>query len=110
MEEMMRTSCDLSILILALVSLASGEAALAQREACSFWTQIAASDATAGARFGREVTLSADGSTALVSAAMGDCSVIPCAPAAYVFVRARGGWVQQAKLPAPGNPPGETNL
>jgi hypothetical protein len=41
---------------------------------------------------------------------MGDCSVSPCAPAAYVFVRDRGGWIQQAKLPAPGNPPGETNL
>ena len=106
----MRNSCALSILILTLVSLASGEAALAQRGDFSFWTQIGASDATAGARFGREVTLSADGSTALVSAGMGDCSVNPCAPAAYVFVRDRGSWIQQAKLPAPGNPPGETNL
>lgn len=106
----MRNSCVLSVLILALASLGSGEAAFAQRDDFSFWTQIAASDATAGAGFGREVALSADGSTALVSTAMGDCSVIPCAPAAYVFVRDRGGWIQQAKLPAPGNPPGEIHL
>ena len=106
----MRNSCVLPVLILALASLSSGEAALAQREDFSFWTQIAASDATAGAGFGREATLSADGATALVSASMGDCSVSPCAPAAYVFVRDRGGWIQQAKLPAPGNPPGEINL
>jgi hypothetical protein len=106
----MRNSCVLSVLILVLISLSSGEAAFAQTEDFSFWTQIAASDATAGAGFGREVTLSADGSTALVSTSRGDCSVSPCAPATYVFVRDRGGWIQQAKLPSPGNPPGETGL
>jgi hypothetical protein len=108
MEERMRKSCVLSVL--ALVFLAASPSVHAQRGDFSFWTQITASDATAGAGFGREVTLSADGTTALVSAGMGDCSVSPCAPAAYVFVRDRGGWIQQAKLPAPGNPPGETNL
>jgi hypothetical protein len=104
----MRNPCVLPIL--ALILLAVSPAAHAQREDFSFWTQIAASDAAAGARFGRQVILSSDGSTALVSSAMGDCSASPCAPATYVFVRDRGTWVQQAKLSSPGNPPGETGL
>ena len=106
----MRNSCALPILILALVSLAPGRAVLAQGEDFSLWAQIVASDAGAGARFGRQVILSSDGSTALVGSAMGDCSARPCAPATYVFARDRGTWVQQAKLSSPGNPPGETGL
>ena len=65
----------------------------------STWTQqskLTASDAATGDTFGRSVSLSSDGSTALVGAHQKSSN----AGAAYVFTRSGSTWTQQAKLTA----------
>ena len=69
----------------------------------STWSQqsiLTASDAAASDQFGISVSLSADGSTALVGAYLEDPSSISNAGAAYVFTRSGSTWTQQAKLTA----------
>ena len=64
----------------------------------STWTQqskITASDAATNDQFGRSVSLSADGSTALVGAPNKSST-----GAAYVFTRSGSTWTQQAKITA----------
>ncbi len=97
--------------ILVLACLVSSGAALAQGSPFVPWTQFSASDAVAGSSFGSAVTLSADGSTALVIARSRDCAGNPdCGLVAYVFAWEGGGWVQQAELTAPGGIPWKRTL
>ena len=66
------------------------------------WIQeamLVASDPGQGGKFGYDVGLSGD--TIVVGAPNADQTPIPGPGAAYVFVRTRDGWVQQAKLSAP---------
>jgi len=66
----------------------------------STWTEqakIQASDATANALFGRSVSISEDGSTAIVGADREDTDATD-AGAAYIFTRSGSTWTQQAKL------------
>ena len=68
----------------------------------STWTEqqkITASDAAAGDYFGHSVSLSSDGSTALVGA-YGKSSLHTSDGAAYIFTRSGSTWTQQAKLTA----------
>jgi len=61
------------------------------------WSQrqkLTASDGVADETFGYSVSLSSDGSTALINGTQGSIG------AAYVFVNSRGSWSQQAKLTA----------
>ncbi len=76
-----------------------GAAYLFTRSASGIWTQqakLTAADRIAGDEFGRHVSLSADGGTALIGAENNDNDK----GAAYVFIRSGGGWQQQAKLTA----------
>jgi len=83
---------------------ASGASAAAARVAGEAETEIEegerlpAGEEIGAGRFGREVALSADGETALVSGTYDDDS----AGAAWVFRRSGSGWVQQARLTAEG--------
>ncbi len=64
--------------------------------AWSFQSKLTPSDPSEYKNFGADVTLSADGNTALVGA-IGDNGYVG---AVYVFVRQGGTWTQQAKLTA----------
>jgi hypothetical protein len=75
----------------------SSEAAYVFRRIDGVWTEeakLTASDAAAGSMFGASVAI--DGRTAVIGAHGDDSGQ----GAAYVFVRVRGVWVQQAKLTA----------
>jgi hypothetical protein len=63
------------------------------------WKMIAADGATMD-RFGAAVSLSGDGSAAIVGAPNDDTSAGADAGSAYVFVRSGATWSQQAKLTA----------
>jgi hypothetical protein len=79
----------------------AGSAYVFVRAGTSGWSQLAklvASDASAGARFGEDLSL--DGDT-LVVAAPSDAGV----GCAYVFVRTAGMWTEAAKLTAQGAGP-----
>jgi len=68
----------------------------------STWTQqakIMASDAQGGDNFGRSVSISSDGNTAIVGAWQEDTGAAG-AGAAYIFVRSGSTWTQQAKIQA----------
>ena len=67
------------------------------------WSQQAklmANDGAANDFFGGSVSLSSDGNTALVGAALDDTSAGTDAGGAYVFARSGNAWSQQAKLTA----------
>ncbi len=67
------------------------------------WTQqakLTASDGAADDRFGVSVSISSDGTTALIGAYQADPSGITNAGAAYIFTRSGSTWTQQAKLTA----------
>jgi len=67
----------------------------------STWTQQAkllASDAASNDAFGESVSLSADGNTAIIGAALETTSPNSGNGAAYVFTRSGSTWTQQAKL------------
>lgn len=85
----------------ALVGSASGfQAAFVFIRIGSIWTQqveLNPSDGAIGLAFGRSVSLSADGNTALVGAYPNPSSNIG---AAYVFTRSGTTWTQQQKLTA----------
>ncbi len=69
----------------------------------SAWTEqakLAASDGSSGDRFGYSVSLSADGSTALVGASYATIGTHTNQGSAYIFVRSGSAWTQQAKLTA----------
>jgi hypothetical protein len=61
---------------------------------------LTASDAAAGDAFGSRVSLSSDGTVALVGAPGDDCAAGADCGAAYVFVHTASGWGEQAKLTA----------
>lgn len=61
-------------------------------------TKLLAADGTEDAVFGREVTLSADGTTALIGAPLDGRPSGSRSGSAYVFVRSEEGWTQQSKL------------
>lgn len=66
-----------------------------------FWTfqaKLTASDGAAEDSFGNSVSLSADGNTALIGAAVDDTALGYQGGSAYVFVRAGETWVEQQKL------------
>ena len=66
------------------------------------WTQqakIEASDAQASDRFGRLVSISSDGNTAIVGAPYEDTGGAD-AGAAYIFTKSGSSWTQQAKIQA----------
>jgi hypothetical protein len=66
------------------------------------WTQqakLTASDSAGGDRFGRSVTLSSDGSTALIGSP-GDDDKGSASGSAYIFTRSGTTWIEQAKLTA----------
>ena len=68
----------------------------------SAWTQqakIQASDIEAGDEFGRSVSISGDGNTAIVGAEYEDTGGTT-AGAAYIFTRSGSTWSQQAKIQA----------
>jgi hypothetical protein len=99
------------VLALVLIGLAWSGAALAQEDLFVPWTQLPASDLVAGSEFGSRVSLSSDGSTALVAARSKDCAGDPnCGLVVYVFARDGGAWVQQAILTAPGGVPWRQTL
>jgi trimeric autotransporter adhesin len=65
------------------------------------WSQqqkLTASDGTAFDAFGTPVSLSANGSTALIGSGTFGFVGFPVQPAAYVFVNSSGTWSQQQKL------------
>ena len=67
------------------------------------WSQqqeLTASDGAASAYFGISVSLSADGSTALIGAYAANVGVNTAQGAAYVFVLSGGTWSQQQELTA----------
>jgi len=68
------------------------------------WTQqaklTAGADAGAGDQFGFSVSISSDGSTAIVGAYLDDDNGQTDSGSAYIFVRSDGTWTQQAKLTA----------
>jgi hypothetical protein len=70
----------------------------------SKWLQqqklTAGADAGANDFFGISVSISSDGSTAIVGAFFGDDSWQPNSGSAYIFVRSGSSWTQQAKLTA----------
>ena len=69
----------------------------------STWTQqqkLVASDGAANDKFGISVSISSDGSTAIVGAYGADPSGKTNAGAAYVFTRSGSTWTQQQKLTA----------
>jgi hypothetical protein len=69
------------------------------------WTQqqkLVASDGAAFDYFGRSVSLSADGSTALVGAASNDVGANSGQGSAYVFVRTGTTWTQQQLIASDG--------
>ncbi|HTG33107.1 MAG TPA: hypothetical protein VLB76_09265 [Thermoanaerobaculia bacterium] len=102
----MRSLCAWSLAF--LVWMSTSGPVLAQGDPFVPWIKITASDAAAGDEFGAGfptgVAISADGSTALVSAHLADCAAGADCGTAYVFVRDRGTWVQQVKLPLPSAP------
>lgn len=61
-------------------------------------TKLLPADGTGDAVFGNEVTLSADGTTALIGAHLDSVPSGSQSGSAYVFVKSEGGWTQQAKL------------
>ncbi|MCI5132820.1 MAG: hypothetical protein D3904_15215, partial [Candidatus Electrothrix sp. EH2] len=68
----------------------------------STWTQeakLTAADSTANAEFGKSVSISADGSTALIGAISSNDNITDFG-SAYVFVNSDSTWTQQAKLTA----------
>ncbi|HNN92584.1 MAG TPA: hypothetical protein PKI03_09960 [Pseudomonadota bacterium] len=70
------------------------------------WTEqqkLVASDKAASDLFGQSVSLSADGSTALIGALQADPGGTTDAGAAYVFTRSAGLWTEQQKLVASDN-------
>ena len=69
----------------------------------STWTQqgkITASDKANSDYFGRNVSISGDGNTVVVSAHLEDPSNINDAGSAYIFTRSGTSWSQQSKLQA----------
>ncbi len=62
--------------------------------------KLLADDGESNDRFGNTVSLSADGSTALIGARLDDIGTEDNQGATYVFIRNGSGWVQQAKLTA----------
>ena len=65
------------------------------------WTQeqkLTAGDPGFLDQFGTSVSLSSDGSTALIGAPYQDCVIAAECGAAYVFARSGGAWTQSAKL------------
>ena len=67
------------------------------------WTQqskLTASDAATADVFGRSVSLSSNGDTAIVGARLEDTSPSSGNGAAYVFTRSGGSWTEQQKLTA----------
>jgi predicted amidohydrolase len=70
----------------------------------SSWTQqqklTAGTDAGDGDKFGNSVSISSDGSTAIVGAAEDDDNGQINTGSAYIFVRSGSSWTQQAKLTA----------
>lgn len=70
-------------------------------KAGSVWSQqakLTASMPAAGGVFGYSVSLSGDGSTALVKARSNDCLDSPDCAVAYVFRRSGGAWIEEARL------------
>jgi hypothetical protein len=66
--------------------------------------KLTATDAAPSSYFGRSVTISADGTTAIIGAAH-DNENGKSAGAAYIFERSESGWSQQAKLFPDGGAP-----
>ena len=79
-----------------------GAAYIFTRSSDGSWTEqtkIQASDKEARDEFGRAVSMSSDGNTALVGAPYEDTGGVD-AGAAYIFVRSGTTWTQQAKIQA----------
>jgi phage shock protein PspC (stress-responsive transcriptional regulator) len=81
----------------------SGSAYIFVRSGSS-WTQqqklTAGADAGAGDYFGQSVSISSDGSTAIVGARRDDDNGQSNSGSAYIFVRSGSSWTQQQKLTA----------
>ena len=63
-------------------------------------TKLTASDAESGDRYGKSVSISSDGSYAIVGAYLEDTGTGTQLGAAYIYIRSGSSWTQQAKIQA----------
>ena len=62
--------------------------------------KLVASDGAGGDWFGQSVSVSADGSCAVIGAVYDDVEANTNQGSAYIFIRSGASWIQQAKLVA----------